>query len=470
MTISSSNLSVRIVCFLAAVAMASGAAAQQPGPGKAKTAGNVRPPKSFAGQTHTVLTPANLSRLVTGTLRERWRGAVNEERLRGNLMDLYAQVAPAVVVVRTREGHGSGFFIDAKGYLLTNNHVVENGTFVDKKRGVSFARIHLGRLDVRGQMKLHDDPVDAYVCAVDPGRDLALLKLVTKPGWLDPIPFIPLATAFPRPGQAGAILGHPSSGMLWTFRPSVVSASGRFPHDLMDFVMSRLFASSSQRPELERDLKRIRAHGIIISSTAVTHGDSGGPLVDENGQLIGVTFAGPRDSADDKFTYHVGLDEVKGFLAEASRKPRLLVPDPWDLGPRIELRDLLHEGRPQTLIAGAGERPEQVLFDVDGDTPGALFQRGDLRALVADRRFDAEVVLHFSPSHRTSFFDTDGDDNFDLILVDFDPDDSADRRYRRAADGTWRVEDDINLEWFRPDYLKDPSSAKRLLQLARALP
>src|SRR5262245_43905069 len=45
----------------------------------------------------------------------------------------FRTLAPAVVVVRSWHGHGSGLVIDAKGLILTNNHVVEGNTYVDPK-------------------------------------------------------------------------------------------------------------------------------------------------------------------------------------------------------------------------------------------------------------------------------------------------------------------------------------------------
>src|SRR5215207_7139195 len=79
---------------------------------------------------------------------------------------------------RIRHGAGSGFFISADGYLVTNNHVV------DKAKSVEVV-MDDGR------------SLDAKVVGTDPKTDVALLK-VTEGG---DFPYVRLAKSTPRVGD-----------------------------------------------------------------------------------------------------------------------------------------------------------------------------------------------------------------------------------------------------------------------------
>ena len=54
---------------------------------------------------------------------DKWNPRVNHDRERGVAAAVYPIVAPATVVVRCGHGHGTGFVVDPKGWILTNHHV-----------------------------------------------------------------------------------------------------------------------------------------------------------------------------------------------------------------------------------------------------------------------------------------------------------------------------------------------------------
>ena len=184
----------------------------------------------------------------------------------------------------------------------------------------------------------------------------------------------------------------------------------------------------------------------------------GGPVVDALGRVIAVTFAVPADPARAKFSYHIHLDEVRAFMAKAVDGPKLDVPDPWQLGPRIQLSDLDADGRPDLLLGGT-DNPEELLFDLDNDTVGR-----DVVALVRGRKWDFEFALRAVKSEPTSsaFYDTDNDGTIDLIHTVWDRDHSRNTRFIRAADGKWSVEDNVTLTFPSTTYLKDKRLAQRL--------
>ncbi len=136
---------------------------------------------------------------------------------------------------------GSGFFISADGYAVTNNHVVE---------GVKEVEI------VTDAGKTYS----AKVVGTDPRTDVALLKVDGKD-----FPFVPFAEKSPRIGDWVLAVGNPF-GLGGTVTAGIVSARGRDigsgPYD--DFIQI---------------------------DAPINKGNSGGPTFNTNGEVIGVNTA-----------------------------------------------------------------------------------------------------------------------------------------------------------------------------------
>ena len=146
---------------------------------------------------------------------------------------------------------GTAFFVDASGYLLTNYHVIESE--VDPKyEGYS----HLS-------IRMADDPeahIAAKVVGWDRILDLALLKADVKPGYV----FSLSTNDELSPGDKILAIGSPV-GLENTVTSGIVSAVGR---------------------------KLLQAGEAIQVDAALNPGNSGGPLIDEEGQAVGIVFAG----------------------------------------------------------------------------------------------------------------------------------------------------------------------------------
>ena len=177
-------------------------------------------------------------------------------------LDAYSQavvgavesVGPAVVSVyvgsagqaaRARGGAGSGVVVTPDGYVLTNEHVVQN---------VQDARVAF--VDGRN--------ASATVVGRDPATDLAVLRAQAAA-----LPYARLTTTPPlRVGQLVVAVGNPF-GFESTVSAGVVSALGR-----------------SLRSRHGRLIE-----GVVQHTAALNPGNSGGPLVDARGRVVGVNTA-----------------------------------------------------------------------------------------------------------------------------------------------------------------------------------
>jgi serine protease Do len=146
---------------------------------------------------------------------------------------------------------GSGFFIDPRGYLLTNYHVIESE--VDPKyEGYS-------RLFVRPSERV-EARIPAKVVGYDRIFDLALIKAELTPEYV----FSSAEDPQLKVGNPIMAIGSPA-GLENTVTSGIVSATGR---------------------------RFLQMGDAVQVDVPVNPGNSGGPLLDSAGQLVGVVFAG----------------------------------------------------------------------------------------------------------------------------------------------------------------------------------
>ncbi len=145
-------------------------------------------------------------------------------------------------VPRRRErvrGQGSGFFISADGYVLTNNHVVENAV---KVKVVNF----------------EEKEFTAKIIGTDPKTDLALIKIN-----INNAPFLELGDSNKvEVGEWVLAIGNPL-GQELTVTSGIISAKGR-------------------------QLGVAQYEDFIQTDAAINVGNSGGPLVNMRGEAIGI--------------------------------------------------------------------------------------------------------------------------------------------------------------------------------------
>jgi serine protease Do len=141
---------------------------------------------------------------------------------------------------------GSGVIVDEKGYIMTNNHVVEQGTEI------------LVRL-------IDNREFDAEIVGTDPKSDLAVIKIKAK----DLTPITLGDSDALRIGEWVLAIGSPFSDNLdHTVTAGIVSAKGR----------SNVINSTSYQNFIQTD-------------AAINPGNSGGALVNIRGELVGINTA-----------------------------------------------------------------------------------------------------------------------------------------------------------------------------------
>jgi S1-C subfamily serine protease len=192
-------------------------------------------------------------------------------------IELYRSAAPAVVLVITKEGIGSGTHIGG-GQIVTNWHVV--GAY--KIVGVLF------KPQVEGTKPDQAAVVRADVIKMDPMRDLALLRVSAVPASAKTMDFGNDAEI-----QIGAdvhAIGHPT-GEMWTYTRGLISQ-----------IRSDY--------EWKAGGETHRAN-VIQTQTPINPGNSGGPLIGDSGKLLGVNSF---KSTGEGLNFAVSVKDVTTFI------------------------------------------------------------------------------------------------------------------------------------------------------------
>ncbi|MBD1850469.1 trypsin-like peptidase domain-containing protein [Leptolyngbya sp. FACHB-711] len=143
---------------------------------------------------------------------------------------------PSIVQIRTPEGRGTGFVVDASGLIMTNHHVVGSAHTV--------------------QADLYDGSTHkAQVIKRDAALDVALLRLEADAADLMSLPVCPVSV---KVGEDVVAIGNP------------------------------LALSNSVTQGVVSGIRTRKAHHLIQTDAAVNPGNSGGPLLNRYGAVIGI--------------------------------------------------------------------------------------------------------------------------------------------------------------------------------------
>jgi serine protease Do len=232
---------------------------------------------------------------------------------------------------RLMTGQGSGFFISADGYAVTNNHVVDKADTVEVTA---------------------DDgkTYTAKVIGTDPRTDIALIKVEGRSDF----PYVQLADKAPRIGDWVLAVGNPF-GLGGTVTAGIVSARGRDigagPYD--DFIQI---------------------------DAPVNKGNSGGPTFDVDGNVIGVNTAIFSPSGGSVgIAFAIPAPTVKSVVAQLKDNGRVtrgwigvqIQPVTAEIADNLGLKTpqgaLVSEPQPNGPAAKAGIMAGDVITAVNGN-------------------------------------------------------------------------------------------------------
>ncbi|MGC9223435.1 MAG: trypsin-like peptidase domain-containing protein [Terracidiphilus sp.] len=150
-----------------------------------------------------------------------------------------------------QESLGSGFIVDSKGYIITNDHVVDKADKIYVKLSTDPDTEDLGR--------------PARVIGVDKATDLAVIKIDTD----KPLPTVKMGDSdAAQVGDWVEAIGSPFA-LAQTVTAGIISAKNR---------------------TIEPGVKGQFQH-FLQTDAAINPGNSGGPLLNMNGEVIGVNTA-----------------------------------------------------------------------------------------------------------------------------------------------------------------------------------
>jgi serine protease Do len=159
--------------------------------------------------------------------------------------DFFEKFMPDMPRDRTQRSLGTGFIIDAKGLLITNNHVVKNADKIKVKTAGKNGKEYTAT--VKGR---------------DPQTDLALLQIDSK----ETFPFLSLGNSDSiQVGDWVVAIGNPF-GLGHTVTQGIISAKGRV-------------------------IGAGRYDNFLQTDAAINPGNSGGPLLNLKGEVVGINTA-----------------------------------------------------------------------------------------------------------------------------------------------------------------------------------
>jgi len=242
-----------------------------------------------------------------------------------------------------QRGGGSGVIITPDGYLLTNNHVVENAS-----------QVEIGLTDGR--------TLPAEVVGTDPATDLALVRAGAAG-----LPAAELGDSRAlRVGQLAIAIGNPL-GFQSTVSTGVISALGR-----------TLRSQSGRLIE-----------NIIQTDVPLNPGNSGGPLADSRGRVMGINTA--IIATAQGISFAIPVNTARWVVTELITRGKV----------RRAFLGLSGQARPVSRrVQRHFELPNATVVEVLAVEPGGPAQRAGLQERDRIVAFDGQPIANVDDLHR----------------------------------------------------------------------
>jgi serine protease Do len=300
-------------------------------------------------------------------------------------------VNPLTGYDRQSHSSGSGVIISDDGYIVTNNHVIEDATNIE--------------VVMNNNQRFY-----AKIVGSDANTDLALLKIKARS-----LPFV-------RYGDSDRV--QPGEWVL---------AIGN-PFDLNSTVTAGIVSAKARNIGILRDQNQFQVEAFIQTDAAVNPGNSGGALINLKGELVGIntaiatssgqyqgySFAIPvalvKKVMDDLLEFGevqrgllgIGITDVNPFLTEK-----------WKLNVSqgIYINDV-HEG---SAAEEAGIAPGDVIIGINNHPVNSV---SELQEWVARHRPGTEIVVAYLRADQTKTVkvrlkNTEGNESMERKAVEF---------------------------------------------------
>ncbi len=298
-----------------------------------------------------------------------------------NFLETSRDVIPAVVHIRTSYGpgdfslnplesffdmpsrsSGSGVIISDDGFIVTNNHVIEDASNIEI-------------------IMSNNQRYFAKLVGADPTTDLALLKIRAQN-----LPFVPYGDSDRiTPGEWVLAVGN--------------------PFDLNSTVTAGIVSAKARNIGILRDRNGLQVESFIQTDAAVNPGNSGGALVNLNGELIGINTAIATSSGSYQgYSFAIPVSLVRKIMDDllefGTVQRGLLGIQITDLNAALSeqlklntsLGVLINRVNANSAASEAGLHPKDVIVGINGMPVNSV---SELQEQVARNRPGTEIEVDY---------------------------------------------------------------------------
>lgn len=328
---------------------------------------------------------------------------------------------------------GSGVIISDDGYIVTNNHVIEDATNVEVVMN-------------------NNHRYYAKVVGTDPSTDLALLKIKAEN-----LPFVKYGNSDRvMPGEWVLAIGN--------------------PFDLNSTVTAGIVSAKARNIGILRDRNNYQVEAFIQTDAAVNPGNSGGALVNLQGELIGINTAIATSTGSYQgYSFAIPVSLVKkvmddllefgkvqrGLLGIEIADVNALIAESFSLP--VNQGVLVNGVREASAAAESGIKEGDVIIGINGHTVNSV---SELQEWVARNRPGQEIAVTFlregtKKEVRARLKNTNGNETLERKAVSFTMDGAVfeDVPYRDLAklmlEGGVLVKDVTEGKWKRSGMKND---------------